>query len=61
MRLGFAGTPEFAAIILRELINTPHEVVRILTQPGRVNSYPTWPGELLYDYGFYECVMTAKF
>ncbi len=35
MRLGFAGTPEFAAIILRELINTPHEVVRILTQPER--------------------------
>jgi len=35
MRLGFAGTPEFAAIILRELIKTPHDVVRILTQPAR--------------------------
>ena len=35
MRLGFAGTPEFAAIILRELIKTPHDVARILTQPAR--------------------------
>lgn len=35
MRLGFAGTPEFAAIILRELIKTSHDVVRILTQPAR--------------------------
>ena len=35
MRLGFAGTPEFAAIILRDLIKTSHDVVRILTQPAR--------------------------
>ena len=35
MRLGFAGTPDFAAIILRELTRTPHDVVRILTQPAR--------------------------
>ena len=35
MRLGFAGTPEFAAIILRDLIQTSHDVVRILTQPAR--------------------------
>tara|TARA_B100001013_G_scaffold183329_1_gene110488 strand:- start:1548 stop:2474 length:927 start_codon:yes stop_codon:yes gene_type:complete len=35
MRLGFAGTPEFAAIILRDLIKTPHDVARILTQPAR--------------------------
>ena len=35
MRLGFAGTPEFAAIILRELIETRHDVVRVLTQPER--------------------------
>ena len=35
MRLGFAGTPDFAAIILRELTKTPHDVVRILTQPAR--------------------------
>ena len=36
MRLGFAGTPEFAAAILRGLINGPHEVARILSQPARL-------------------------
>ena len=35
MRLGFAGPPDFAAIILRELTKTPHDVVRVLTQPAR--------------------------
>ncbi|GIT39640.1 MAG: hypothetical protein Ct9H300mP8_08360 [Gammaproteobacteria bacterium] len=35
MRLGFAGTPDFAAIILRELTKTPHDFVQILTHPAR--------------------------
>ncbi len=34
-RLGFAGTPEFAATILRGLLDAGREVVLVLTQPDR--------------------------
>ena len=35
MRLGFAGTPQFAVTILRALIGSDHEIVRAFTQPSR--------------------------
>jgi methionyl-tRNA formyltransferase len=35
MKLIFAGTPEFSAIILNALINTSHEIVAVYTQPDR--------------------------
>ena len=35
MRIIFAGTPAFAATVLRALCATPHEVSLVLTQPDR--------------------------
>ncbi len=35
LRIAFAGTPEFAAVALDALIDSPHEVVGVLTQPDR--------------------------
>jgi methionyl-tRNA formyltransferase len=35
LRLGFAGTPDFAARHLAALIDSPHQVVGVLTQPDR--------------------------
>jgi methionyl-tRNA formyltransferase len=35
MKLIFAGTPEFAAVALKALINSPHEIVAVYTQPDR--------------------------
>ncbi len=35
LRLIFAGTPEFAAIHLRALLSSPHELVAVYTQPDR--------------------------
>lgn len=35
LRIGFAGTPEFAAIILRALLSATFEVVVVYTQPDR--------------------------
>jgi methionyl-tRNA formyltransferase len=35
MRLVFAGTPEFAAVALRALLERGHDVVSVLTQPDR--------------------------
>ncbi|HYH02638.1 MAG TPA: methionyl-tRNA formyltransferase [Bacillota bacterium] len=35
MRILFMGTPEFAAISLRSLLNTNHEIVGVVTQPDR--------------------------
>ncbi|QID16312.1 methionyl-tRNA formyltransferase [Nitrogeniibacter mangrovi] len=35
MKIAFAGTPEFAAVALRALIDAGHEVVLVLTQPDR--------------------------
>ncbi|TXS94287.1 methionyl-tRNA formyltransferase [Parahaliea maris] len=35
MRLIFAGTPEFAALHLDALLDSPHEVVAVYTQPDR--------------------------
>lgn len=35
LRLVFAGTPEFAALHLNALLNSPHEVVAVYTQPDR--------------------------
>jgi len=43
MRLGFAGTPEFAATILRGLLTSEHEIALVLTQPDR----PTGRGRKL--------------
>ena len=33
MRLIFAGTPEFAAVVLRALVQRGHELMLVLTQP----------------------------
>src|SRR5690554_2374661 len=35
LKVIFAGTPEFAAIHLRALLNTEHQVVAVYTQPDR--------------------------
>ena len=35
MRLVFAGTPEFAALALRQILAAGHQVVLVLTQPDR--------------------------
>jgi methionyl-tRNA formyltransferase len=35
MRVAFAGTPEFAAVALRRLIDAGFEIVLVLTQPDR--------------------------
>lgn len=35
LRLVFAGTPEFAAEHLKALLNTPHQIVAVYTQPDR--------------------------
>ena len=35
MRIIFAGTPEFAAVALKALLKTNHEVVAVYTQPDR--------------------------
>lgn len=35
MRIVFAGTPDFAAVALRALLKTDHEVVAVYTQPDR--------------------------
>lgn len=35
MRLIFAGTPDFAAVALRELIAAGHDIALVLTQPDR--------------------------
>lgn len=35
MKIIFAGTPEFAACALAALLNTPHEIVAVYTQPDR--------------------------
>lgn len=35
MNILFAGTPEFAAIALKALINTPHNIIAVYTQPDR--------------------------
>ena len=35
MRLAFAGTPEFAQIILSRLIQSEHEITRVMTQPAK--------------------------
>lgn len=35
MRVAFAGTPEFAATVLRGLLSSPHEVGLVISQPDR--------------------------
>ncbi len=35
LKIIFAGTPEFAASALAALLNTPHEIVAVYTQPDR--------------------------
>lgn len=44
MRILFAGTPAFAATILQALIDGPHEVVAVYTQPDK----PAGRGQLLH-------------
>jgi len=35
MKIIFAGTPEFAAVALRELVSAKHDVIAVYTQPDR--------------------------
>lgn len=35
MKIIFAGTPEFAAVALKALIDSPHEIIAVYTQPDR--------------------------
>lgn len=35
LRIIFAGTPDFAAVALQALLDSPHEVVAVYTQPDR--------------------------
>ena len=35
LKLVFAGTPEFAARHLEQLIDSPHKIVSVMTQPDR--------------------------
>ena len=35
MRIVFAGTPEFAAVALKALLKTNHEIIAVYTQPDR--------------------------
>ncbi len=35
LKIVYAGTPEFAKIILSRILNTPHQVVLVMTQPDR--------------------------
>ena len=35
MKVAFAGTPDFAATILRALISSPHEIGLVISQPDR--------------------------
>jgi methionyl-tRNA formyltransferase len=35
LRLIFAGTPEFAAIILQKLLTTQHDIIAVYTQPDK--------------------------
>ena len=35
LRLGFAGTPQFAATHLRALLDSRHDVAAVYTQPDR--------------------------
>jgi methionyl-tRNA formyltransferase len=35
LKIVYAGTPEFAKIILSNILNTPHQVVLVMTQPDR--------------------------
>ena len=44
MRIIFAGTPSFAATILQALIDGPHEVVAVYTQPDK----PAGRGQVLH-------------
>jgi methionyl-tRNA formyltransferase len=35
LKIIFAGTPEFSAVALQALLNSPHEIVAVYTQPDR--------------------------
>jgi methionyl-tRNA formyltransferase len=35
LKIIFAGTPEFSAVALQALLNSPHEVIAVYTQPDR--------------------------
>ena len=38
MKIIFMGTPEYAVPALKELINSRHEVVAVVSQPDKVNA-----------------------
>ena len=38
MRVVFMGTPEIAAMVLRSLIDSKHEVAAVVTQPDKPNA-----------------------
>jgi methionyl-tRNA formyltransferase len=58
LKVAFAGTPEFAATILRGLLSSPHEVGLVISQPdprkgrGR-KTIPTPVAELARQHGLY--------
>ena len=35
LKVVFAGTPDFAAVALKALINSHHDVIAVYTQPDR--------------------------
>ena len=56
MRCVFAGTPEVAAVALRSILNSPHEVVAVITRPdsrtGRgQNLVPSAVAAMAHDEG----------
>ena len=53
MKIGFAGTPEFASVTLKKLIGTPYQPAVIYTQPDR----PAGRGMLLTPSAVKECAM----
>ncbi len=60
MKLAFAGTPDFAATILRGLVDSEHEVGLVISQPnrrsGRGRKLATTPvAELARDLGLLLC------
>ena len=38
MKIIFAGTPDFAAVALKHLIDAGHEIALVLSQPDRPSS-----------------------
>lgn len=56
LRVVFAGTPEFAATSLEALIQSPHQVIQVLTQPDR----PQGRGRKILPSPVKACALTAR-